>query len=592
MEYRRKKFSQDGSRDNVSRRAKLNFSKLQWALLGPISFTLLAASYFLSYPSTIGSTIAELLDNSPVVILPQGRIHGTILNHGYPNPIEGFLGVPYALPPTGDRRFRHLTALPDSSETIRAREYGNICPGKAFRFVGTPPPMSEDCLTANIYRPQGAKKGAKLPVALHLHGGAFNRGHGYMQDTGSMLAWSEEPIGALGFLPSNVTASEGLLNLALHDNDFFFQWVKNNIASFGGDPDNITIFGLSAGAHAIGHHLMDMDRKPIFKAAILESGASSARAVHHYSYDLHEKQFREYVDECGCSAVKDSKIFTCLRRQPSDRVIAASFKVFDKYNPTVRWAFQPVIDGDFIRRSPTESWKLGKWHKMPIITGFTTNEATSYVPSTVDTPKEFEDFWRTLVPTLSEEEYKKINYLYPDPSTNAKSPYIETRNIDVGSQYKRLEAAYANYAYICPVRATAHHASLGQEEPIYVYHWALNKTVQGGANHGDNQLYEAYARGAREFSSTQEKMSGTLHAYWTSFITQGGDPNKLQGRFQDRAKWTPFKVGKPKIIMALGEGNDERAGGSGLGVIAQMKDDSWRAKECDFWWAKAEKLHQ
>lgn len=210
----------------------------------------------------------------------------------------------------------------------------------------------------------------------------------------------------------------------------------------------------------------------------------------------------------------------------------------------------------------------------------------------MDTPKEFEDFWRTLIPTLSEGDYKAINDLYPDPSTNAKSPYVDTRNIDVGSQYKRLEAAYANYAYICPVRATAHHASSAQEDPVYVYHWALNQTVQRGANHGDNQAYEAYKKVSREFSPTQDKLSGTLHAYVTSFITQGGDPNEIGGRFEDREKWAPFAVGKPKTIMAFGEGNDEMAGGTGLGVIAQMKDDDWRAKECDWWWSKFEQLHQ
>lgn len=198
--YRGEKASSGNSRKQPSKSMTPNLSKLQWALLGPISLTLLTASYLLTYSNTIRSTYSELLDSSPVVILPQGRISGTTLDDDYPKPIEGFLGVPYALPPTGDRRFRHLSPLPPSSETTKAKAFGNICPGKAFRFGGKKPlPMGEDCLTANIFRPQGVKEGAKLPVALHLHGGAFNRGHGFMQDTGSMLAWSAKPFVGISF---------------------------------------------------------------------------------------------------------------------------------------------------------------------------------------------------------------------------------------------------------------------------------------------------------------------------------------------------------------------------------------------------------
>lgn len=198
--YQGEKVSSDSSKRQPSKSMTPNLSKLQWALLGPISLTLLTASYLLTYSNTIRSTYTELLDSSPVVILPQGRISGTSLDDDYPNPIEGFLGVPYAFPPTGDRRFRHLSPLPASSETTNAKAFGKICPGKSFRFAGPKPlPMGEDCLTANIFRPWGVKQGAKLPVALHFHGGAFNRGHSFMQDTASMLAWSENPFVGVNF---------------------------------------------------------------------------------------------------------------------------------------------------------------------------------------------------------------------------------------------------------------------------------------------------------------------------------------------------------------------------------------------------------
>lgn len=120
----------------------------------------------------------------------------------------------------------------------------------------------------NIFRPKGVT-GAndKLPVGLYIHGGAFNRGTAKMHDSASMVAWSEEPfivvsfnyrLGALGFLNSVLTAEEGLLNVGLKDQILLMKWVQENIAAFGGDPDNVTLFGLSAGAHSVSDHLLSV----------------------------------------------------------------------------------------------------------------------------------------------------------------------------------------------------------------------------------------------------------------------------------------------------------------------------------------------
>ncbi len=137
--------------------------------------------------------------------------------------------------------------------------------------------MSENCLNANIYRPNGLvdkdgndanegiwvmKKKPRLPVAVYIHGGGFNTGHGAERNMASFVAWNEAPmvavnfnyrVGALGFLPSEVTAREGLLNLGLRDQQMLLEWVRDNIEAFGGDPDNVTIMGLSAGAHSVCH---------------------------------------------------------------------------------------------------------------------------------------------------------------------------------------------------------------------------------------------------------------------------------------------------------------------------------------------------
>lgn len=209
----------------------------------------------------------------PTVSLPQGKVVGISIPEETfrPRPVEAFLGIPYAKPPVGDLRFRPAEKLPPTPDNvIDASRYGPSAPGKQLLSGGPKLVYSEDCLTANVFRQAGtgtgtgtgtvAEKGKLLPVAIYIHGGAFNRGTASMHNTASMMAWAERPfvavsfnyrIGALGFLPSSLTAKEGVLNLGLRDQILMFEWVQENINKFGGDAENVTLFGLSAGGHSV-----------------------------------------------------------------------------------------------------------------------------------------------------------------------------------------------------------------------------------------------------------------------------------------------------------------------------------------------------
>lgn len=312
--------------------------------------------------------------------------------------------------------------------------------------------------------------------------------------------------------------------------------------------------------HKIGHHILNYKEgvKPLFNKAILESGAPTSRAVHPYDAAVHEEQFSLFVSEAGCSSVPAAKITTCLRSQPENVITKASTTVFDTFNPSLRWAFQPVIDHNLIHGRPIDIWTSGKWHKVPIMTGHATNEGTYYVPSSLSTSEEFTEFWHTLLPHYTPEDLDTINTLYPDPAKYLSSKYTETRNmteLSIGPQYKRVEASYAHYAYVCPVRQTAHIASNSENQnenqpPIFVFHWALNKTVKGGANHGDNMYYESYPEDVTSISEAQREVSGNYHAYITSFIT-GGNPNAIKGRWKDREMWTPYSR-DTEMVMTFG----------------------------------------
>lgn len=501
------------------------------------------------------------------------------------------------------------------------------CPGRQLvpfledPLLG-PDTESEDCLTINIWRPRGhSASRKKLPVSVLIPGGAFNRGAARMHNTHTMLAHSPEPfvavsmqyrIGVFGGLNTELTAREGLLNLGLKDMYVALEWVQNNIAAFGGDPDDVTIMGLSAAAHGvspvtdinrpstirmfanlikIGHLIMDVNQpNKLFHRAIMDSGAHTARAVHPPASPLHTQHFRELLDLTPCAHYQnllDPKILECLRALSSETVDNAGKEVFARSDPSVRWAWQPALDGQIISRRPLDAWKSGKWNKVPMLAGSAHNEGSYYVPKNASSSSDFTNFFRALLPHLTKSEMAELESLYPDPDVDPASPYADPilAKHGAGSQFRRLEAAYGHYAYTCPVRQTAiwGSANAPPDPPVFLYHWALNKTALLGANHGDQMRYQTYNPEVREISAAQDAVSGKFHAYCVSFITRS-DPSALRkGRFADREQWTAWKDGRPSTML-LGEGNDERAGGSSKGVAAQMRDYKWGEKECEFWW--------
>lgn len=590
---------------------------LAFALLIPL---VLAAANFASLQQQVLSSVQRFLGLEtaalPVVTISQASLIGTVIEDDFPVPVEVWLGIPYAQSPNNSLRFAKPQPVAPSNKTFSAQSFGPRCPGKQLLPPGGGPDVwSEDCLTANVFRPSNMPEGRKVPVMVYVHGGAFNRGTAKMHNTASMVGWSTQPfvavsfnyrIGALGFLNSKLTQKEGLLNLGLWDQVLLLEWVRDNIGAFGGDAGDVTLVGLSAGAHSvslssilascdtsgarsamtdkdhqIGHHIMNINSPTqLFHKAVIESGGPTSRALHPYDSHLHETQFRHFLKETGCNDVPDSSILSCLRGVSEATIVEASNNVFSHWNPSVRWAWQPVIDGELISRRPLSAWKSDNWNKIPILTGFNHNEGTMYVPKTVATSADFRSFWSTLLPQLTERDLDEIDALYPDPSIYPDSEYTDTRTLDVGPQYKRLEAAYGHYAYVCPVRQTAVLASSANNLPVYLYHWATNRTLLGGANHGDQMWYETFDPSVTGVSSTQREIAGIFHDYIVSFVLSG-DPNKVKARWE-RPEWKAWR--DEEQTMVFGAGNDERAGGGHTGIAAKSIDDMWARKQCEFWW--------
>lgn len=147
-----------------------------------------------------------------------------------------------------------------------ARNWGHKCWGGPD---GPDQRSGDDCLNINIWRTRGVKEDQNVPVVVYFHSGSFNFGSGAERDIASFVAWSVDPIigisvnyrvGALGFLSSNLTAEEGILNLGLKDQAAALDWVNENIRAFGGNKNRVTIWGSSAGAHSVSNIYIAFDR--------------------------------------------------------------------------------------------------------------------------------------------------------------------------------------------------------------------------------------------------------------------------------------------------------------------------------------------
>ncbi|KAM3079328.1 hypothetical protein ACMFMG_005762 [Clarireedia jacksonii] len=550
----------------------------------------------------------------PTVTLSQGKFIGKETKN-YPNALEEFLGIPYALPPVNELRFHEPVAINESTSLFDATS-------PSLRCISGPQdqPQDEDCLRLNIYRHKLTNSSSKLPVLVHVHGGAFNYGNANDREIASLVGWSVDPLiavtfdyrlGALGFLPSKFMAENGLLNLGLRDQKLLFEWVQKNIASFGGDPDNVTLMGPSAGAHSIGYHLMNNNgTRPPFAKIILESGGPTARAVYSFDNPLHEKQFSQFLTKLDLSSIPENQILEKLRNLPISEIHSASEAIFSEYDPSLRWPFQPCIDGPggMIPVPPIQALLNDTYHHVPILIGYNTNEGTIFVPQDISTSGGFIDFFHVLLPMLSLDDLGVIDSLYSNPIFKLDSPYVfDYIAIGVGMQYRRLEQAYADFAYISPVRHLAYFMSrehtstssllssrpsdtpLSQRStspPVYLYEFAVNTSALHGAHHGAQDSFPVFSSSVTKASETIKEIAGLMHTYWTSFIiSPNGDPNEVPGRFPKRYPWGKYegKIGGRRKMM-FGAGNDEIAGGEQKGQAVSAVLDEERRGPCEFWW--------
>src|SRR5580698_6217355 len=233
------------------------------AHVAAIAFTLVTAAVFAQAQKA--DSAAPVPANGPIVKVRQGEVQGIVADG-----VAVYKGLPFAAPPVGDLRWR-VPQLPAKWSGVRAANaFSSTCA------------QAEDCLYLNVYEPADAKRGAKLPVMVWIHGGAFLFGSGSAYDgsqfarQGVVIVTVNYRLGRFGWFAHPALTAENpkgpLGNYGLMDQVAALNWVADNIAEFGGNPKNVTIFGESAGAISVNYLMLAPQAKGLFNKALSESG--------------------------------------------------------------------------------------------------------------------------------------------------------------------------------------------------------------------------------------------------------------------------------------------------------------------------------
>ncbi|XP_059610844.1 juvenile hormone esterase-like [Phlebotomus argentipes] len=301
-------------------------------------------------------------------------------------PYEAFYGIPYAEPPVGKLRLENPVPYSGWKGYWDASYPRDDCYQINYFLPDTPILGSEDCLYLNVYRPNTWKKDKKLPVIVWIHGGGYVSfsaspkyfGPDYLMDNGEViLVTLNYRLGFLGFLCSEDGAVKG--NFGLKDQQLALEWVANNIASFGGDANAITLAGQCGGAAAANLHMLNPKSQNLFHRAILMSG----NAITPYNYPIDfAAQFREAAKNVGLNDWETASSFTLakqLKRVDALKLVSAVSEIF-VFAGTPPVPVRPCVegnwDGAFLTEDPRLVWAEGRFSQKPIMSSLTSNEGS------------------------------------------------------------------------------------------------------------------------------------------------------------------------------------------------------------------------
>jgi para-nitrobenzyl esterase len=320
---------------------------------------------------TSPSVQAQAPQQTRVVRVADGDVQGA--TNGA---VDLFLGIPYAAPPVGDLRWKPPQAPARWMTTLQATKFANTC-AQQQRGVFAAPSKSEDCLYLNVFAAHSAgAPAAKQPVMVWFHGGGLFSGESddydgskLVQRGHAVVVTLNYRVGVFGFLshPALNGESHPAINYGIMDQQLALTWVQKNIAAFGGDPDNVTIFGQSGGGTAVMANLVSPLSKGLFHRAINESGTR----IGDSDATMALQAGKDFATAAGCT----DQTAKCLRALTTEQIL-------DHQTPVVKYlgATFPVVDGTVITHTAFEAFSTGQFNRVPIMNGLVEDEQAFFLP--------------------------------------------------------------------------------------------------------------------------------------------------------------------------------------------------------------------
>jgi para-nitrobenzyl esterase len=463
---------------------------------------------FAAAPAVSASTLgghAAAGASGPIARTANGTVRG--LANGA---ADEFLGIPYAAPPVGALRWQPPQPAASWSGVRDATQFAPHCPQLASPFGEAS--TSEDCLFLNVFTPGHHQAGSGYPVMVWIHGGALVTGESNDYDPtalvedGVTVVTINYRLGALGFLahPALADANGQSGDYGLMDQQAALRWVQRNIASFGGNPHNVTIFGESAGGLSVLSQVASPQAKGLFERAIAESGSYN---LTQESLASAEEAGQAFAAKAGCA----SQTAACLRSLPVSTILANEDTA----------GYTPNINSEVLPETLGTAFATGDFNRVPIING--TNH----------------DEWRLFVAlsTLENNPVTAANYQGMISSTlgvpaavaaviAAKYPLSAYSSPSVA-----LGAVGTDAIFACP--ALTIDQSVSRYVPTFAYEFNDENAPElflppvgfpyGAAHASEIQYLMALPAAAfpQALSAQQQQLATIMKGYWTNFAKRG-----------------------------------------------------------------------
>lgn len=515
-------------------------SQTWWLILGLCSIQSIVAT--------------EIYD--PIIRTESGRVRGQRHTLETKQVVETYLGIPYAKPPLGYLRFRHpqpvdrwtevrnVTVLPSSCYQAPDTQFGDFYGATVWN---SPTPISEDCLYLNIYVPRTrARRKQNLSVMVWIYGGGFYSGTPTLGVyDGKILAALGNVVvvsigyrlGALGFLALNHPTAPG--NAGLFDQLMGLEWVQRNIRNFGGNPDDVTLFGESAGSVSVSLHLLSPLSSWKFSKAIMQSGTANMPWA-TITMDEAKRRAEELAfDYLDCKRTdRPEEIAACLRSVPPGKIVESQWVT----RGVLQFPFLPVVDGVFLIAKPTELLRRHSgFKKCPILLGSNANEGSTFL---IYELSEYLDLNRvTMTRVQYTKSVKRLFHYFPqypsrlsdravaaiDLQYMSHSMVVVGRNSSAESlrNINALDMAVGDSQFVCPLNEFAQiYAKEGLD--VYMYYFTHRYSSNPwpswmGVVHGD-EIFFVFGEATKaktNFTADEKNLSRRMMLYWTNFARTG-----------------------------------------------------------------------